>query len=135
MRLPKLTASTSRRRCQVLLLAGDVGITPLQAVLAALPPGRVTLIYRPSGLSAIQIRHELSAIAAARGDRIYYVTGTGDHPGTGPLSPARLQALIPVLRSHDIYLYGPPLLAAAAITALQAAGVPRHRICHVPAAS
>jgi ferredoxin-NADP reductase len=118
----------------VLLLVGDVGTTPLRAVFAALPPGRVTLIYRPGDLSGTGIRRELSAVAAARGNRMYYVTGTGDQDA-GPLSPARLQALIPVLRCHDVYLYGAPRLAAAAITALQAAGVPRRRICLVPARS
>ncbi len=123
-----LVPERSRRR--VLLLAGGVGITPLRAIFAALPPGRVTLIYRASDPRDIVLRDELDAIAADRGGRVHYVTGTREELGGDPLSPQYLQAMVPDLRRHEVYLCGPPGMTATAIESLQAAGVPRGRIHH-----
>jgi ferredoxin-NADP reductase len=121
-----LVPARSRRR--VLLLAGGVGITPLRAMFAALPPGKVTLIYRASDPRDIVLRDELDAIAADRRARVHYVTGTREQLGDDPLSAANLQALVPDLRRYDVYLCGPPGMTATAIDSLQAAGVPRARI-------
>jgi ferredoxin-NADP reductase/DMSO/TMAO reductase YedYZ heme-binding membrane subunit len=119
-----------RTRRKVLLLAGGVGITPLRAMFAALPVGKVTLVYRASDPRDIVFRDELDAIAADRGGQIHYITGTREQLGGDPLTPAYLQAMIPDLRRHEVYLCGPPGMTETAIDALQAAGVPRNRIHH-----
>jgi predicted ferric reductase len=123
-----LVPDHSRRR--VLLLAGGVGITPLRAIFAALPPGRVTLIYRASDPRDIVLGDELDAIAADRGCQVHYVTGTREELGGDPLSPAYLQAMVPDLRRHEVYLCGPPGMTATAIDSLRAVGVPRRHIHH-----
>jgi predicted ferric reductase len=120
----------ARTRRRVLLLAGGVGITPLRAIFAALPPGRVTLIYRASDPSDIVLSDELDAIAADRGGQVHYVTGTREELGGDPLSPNYLLAMVPDLRRHEVYLCGPPGMTTTAIESLQAAGVPRARIHH-----
>lgn len=111
----------------MLLLASATETGPLRAVLASLPPGAVTIIYQadPGGAD---VRRDLHAAAGARGARAYYLPGNGE-PDPGPLSPPQVQALIPVLRAHDVYVSGPPGLAAATVTALRAAGISRRRIC------
>ncbi len=120
----------ARTRRRVLLLAGGVGITPLRAIFAALPPGQVTLIYRASDPSDIVLGDELDAIAADRGGQVHYVTGTREELGGDPLSPDYLLTLVPDLRRHEVYLCGPPGMTATAIEALQDVGVPRARIHH-----
>jgi ferredoxin-NADP reductase/DMSO/TMAO reductase YedYZ heme-binding membrane subunit len=119
-----------RSRRKVLLLAGGVGITPLRAMFAALPAGKVTLVYRASDPRDIVFRDELDAIAADRRGRIHYVTGTREQLGGDPLSPAYLLGMVPDLRRHEVYLCGPPGMTETAIDGLQAAGVPRSRIHH-----
>ena len=120
----------ARTRRRVLLLAGGVGITPLRTMFAALPPGRVTLIYRASDPRDIVLSDELDAIAADRGGRVHYLTGTREQLGGDPLSADYLRTLVPDLRRHEVYLCGPPGMTATAIESLQDAGVPRARIHH-----
>ena len=73
---------------------------------------------------------ELDAIAADRGGRVHYLTGTREQLGGDPLSADYLRALVPDLRRHEVYLCGPPGMTATAIESLQDAGVPRARIHH-----
>jgi predicted ferric reductase len=111
----------------VVLLAGGVGITPLRAMFATLP-GRVTLIYRASTPQDVVFADELDAIAAARGAIVHYVIGSRAELGGDPLSPRVLRSLAPGLDEQDVYVCGPDGMAAAAITALRAAGVPKRSI-------
>ncbi|SEN73965.1 ferric reductase-like transmembrane domain-containing protein [Nonomuraea pusilla] len=116
-----------RRRRQVLLIAGGVGITPLRALFESLP-GDVTLLYRAREEADLVFRHELEQIATARGARLHY--STGRRGGAGPFDPAVLAHLVPGLRDHDVYVCGPPGMTRAAIAGLRAAGVPARRIHH-----
>jgi ferredoxin-NADP reductase len=111
----------------VVLLAGGVGITPLRAMFATLP-GPVTLIYRASTPQDVVFADELEAIAAARGATVHYVIGSRAELGGDPLSPRTLRSLAPGLAEQDVYVCGPDGMAAAAITALRAAGVPKRSI-------
>jgi ferredoxin-NADP reductase len=109
------------------VLASGTGTGPLRAVLASVPPGRVTIIYRDPGPADLRLCGDLEDMAAARGGRAYYLPSAGQAV-PGPLSPPRVMARIPVLRRHDAWVCGPPELADAACAALRAAGVPAHRI-------
>jgi len=119
-----IPARSGRR---VLLLAGGVGITPLRAMFAMLQ-GEVTLVYRASNPSDIVFGRELDAIARDRGATVHYVIGSRERLGWDPLSADQLQALVPGLHRHDVYLCGPAGMTESAIAALRAAGVPRRRI-------
>jgi ferredoxin-NADP reductase len=119
-----IPARSGRR---VLLLAGGVGITPLRAMFAMLQ-GEVTLVYRASNPSDIVFGRELDAIARDRGATVHYVIGSRERLGWDPLSADELQALVPGLHRHDVYLCGPAGMTESAIAALRAAGVPRRRI-------
>ena len=117
---------------RLLLLASAIGTGPLRAVLAALPAGTVTVIYRSAGPTDPAMDGELRVIAEARGARAYYLPGSGPAE-PGPLSPPRVRDLIPVLRRYAACLCGPPSLTATAAAALTAAGIPPHRICQATA--
>jgi predicted ferric reductase len=115
---------TGRR---VLLLAGGVGITPLRAMFAMLQ-GEVTLIYRASNADDIVFGREIDTIARDRGATVHYMVGSRERLGWDPLSADELQALVPGLHRHDVYLCGPSGMTESAIAALREAGVPRRRI-------
>jgi predicted ferric reductase len=123
-----LTAARQRQR-RVVLVAGGVGIAPLRALFETLPAssGDLTLIYRASRPKDVLFRHELDAIAAARGARVHYLVGPRGGEND-PLLPGRLERLVPGLSNSDAYVCGPPGLTTAAVTALRAAGVPGRRI-------
>lgn len=120
-----------RRRRKVLLLGAGVGITPLRALFETLPGGSdVTFVYRATSSRELVLRHELDAIAAARGSKVHYLLGSRAQLGYDPLHPAHLSRMLPGLREHDVYLCGPEGMTAAARQALRSAGVPRRHIHH-----
>ena len=121
-----------RMRPRVLLVAGGVGITPLRALLEALParPGDLTLVYRASRPEDVVFRAELDAIARARGATVHYVVGRrGSHEvGAEPLGPEALLRYAPDVRDRDVYLCGPRSLMDAAEGSLRHLGVPRSHV-------
>ncbi|POM26411.1 Flavohemoprotein [Actinomadura rubteroloni] len=117
-----------RRGGGTLLLAGGVGITPLRALFETLP-GDVVLLYTARRPEDLALRGELDAIAAARGARVlYFVDEPAAHRLT--LTGPALRRFVPDVADRDVYLCGPPGMAAAARTALRDAGVPRGRVHH-----
>jgi predicted ferric reductase len=98
-----------RTRHKVLFIAGGIGITPLRALLEALPgrPGDLELLYRVRDPATIVFRDELEALARARDARIHYVVGRRDGPAGDPLGARALEMLVPDLLERDVYLCGP----------------------------
>ena len=123
---------TGARRTQhkVLFIAGGIGITPLRALLEALPgrPGDMTLLYRVRDPAEIVFRNELEELARARGARILYVTGRRDAHPADPLGPAALERLVPDLRDRDIYLCGPGPMMSRVERTLRRLGLPDRQI-------
>ena len=66
-----------RTRPKVLLIAGGIGITPLRALLEALPAGHgdMTLLYRVRSQADVVFRDELETLARSRGARVHYLVG------------------------------------------------------------
>jgi len=124
-----LTAAVRRRR-KVLLIAGGVGITPLRALFQSLPasPGDLALIYRVSSMQDAVFRRELEQLARDRRARLWFVAGRRADIGGDPLTAAALAERVPDLTKHDVYVCGPPGLAAAVTSELRAAGVRRRQI-------
>jgi predicted ferric reductase len=126
-----MTAARRRRR-KVLLIAGGVGITPLRALFQTIPAGArdLTLVYRASRNEDVVFRRELELLAEQRVANLRIVTGRRSELGGDPLSAAALEANVPHLARHDVYLCGPAGMTEAARRALRAAGVPRRQIHH-----
>lgn len=124
-----LTASRRRRR-DVLLIAGGVGITPLRTLFETLPggPGSVTLLYRATHALDVVLRHELDDIAARRGASVHYAIGPRTGPGGDPLSAHNLRRRLGDIRRFDVYLCGPQGMTSTARAALRQLMVPASRI-------
>jgi ferredoxin-NADP reductase len=117
-----MTAERRTRR-DVLLIAGGVGITPMRALFETMPmqPGQdLILLYRADRAENIVFRYELDLLAQRRQARVVYLLGKDPDL----LSPRSLHRLVPDLADRDVYLCGPPGLAAAVRTNLAQAGHP-----------
>jgi predicted ferric reductase len=122
--------ASRRRRDKALLIAGGVGITPLRALFETIPaaPGGLTLVYRASRERDVVFRKELQALARRRGARVRLVIGSRAELGRDPLSADGLQANVPDLANHDVYLCRPPGMTESVIRSLRRARVPRRQI-------
>jgi len=123
---------------KITLIAAGVGITPLRAMLEAMPyrRGDAVLLYRAGSSGDLVFRHELDAIAARRGIRLAYLLGPRPRGRTSWL-PDRYQGapdthvlrhLVPDIAEHDVYVCGPEAWTAAVVATAEAVGVARGRI-------
>jgi len=127
-----------RTRRKVTLIGSGIGITPLRALLEEFEqqPGEVTLIYRASSEADLVLRHELDALAAHTGARVFYVVGRRIRGRRSwlPSSAAHLgdaealRQLVPDIAEHDVYLCGAQEWMDAAAAAALANEVPASRI-------
>jgi predicted ferric reductase len=121
-----MTADRRTRR-DVLLVAGGVGITPMRALFETIPtaPGQdLMLLYRATSPEEIVFREELDALAARRQARVVYLLGRSREL----LSARSFTRLVPGLTDRDVYLCGPPGMAAAVRGSLAEAGVPSEQL-------
>lgn len=118
-------AMTAERRSRrdVALIAGGVGITPMRALFETLPltPDQdLVLLYRVRTREQAVFRDELIALANMRRARVIFLMGSDPDL----LSAGSLTRLVPNLLDRDVYLCGPPSLAAAVRTSLAQVGLP-----------
>ncbi len=120
----------ARRRRGVVLVAGGIGITPLRALLEALPaaPGDLVLLYRAKSPDDLVFRDELEHLARARGATVQYLVGRRRDLGFDPLAPRRLQQLVPDLPNRDVYVCGPAEMTDAVRLALRRLAVPDRQV-------
>ena len=118
----------ARRRENILLLAGGIGITPIRALMEEVR-GDAIVLYRAVREDDLVFRAELDEIAARRGITLHYVVG--DHlteEGARLLDAAHLNELVPDLADRDVYVCGPAGMTDAMLARLRDAGVPRRHI-------
>jgi predicted ferric reductase len=122
---------TVRRRThtRVALIAGGVGITPLRALVEALPtsPGDITLLYRASEDRELLFRTELEELAQTRGIEVRYLLGRRDKRPS-PLSARHLRRHVPDIADRDVYVCGPPGMMDVVTKSLRSLGVGRAQI-------
>ena len=123
---------------RVTLMASGIGISPMRALLEALPqePGDVTLIYRARDESDLALRDELERLGQRLGARMFYVLGRRipgrdtwlPESASGLTDAQALRQLVPDIASNDVYLCGSTPWMDAAAAAAQECGVPADRI-------
>jgi predicted ferric reductase len=121
-----------RTRRKVTLIAGGIGVTPLRALVEALPgkPGDLTLLYRARHQKHVIFRKELDTLAERRGVRIHYLIGRRgsiDLP-YDPLDVDGIERLVPDIANHDVYICGPNEMMDRLTENLLDLGVPLGRI-------
>jgi predicted ferric reductase len=116
-----------RRGDKALLIAGGIGITPIRALVETMR-GDLIVLYRVVKEEDVIFRDELAALSAASGAVVHYVVG--DHNGNGRdlLAPAHLLELVPDVTERDVFLCGPPAMAAFIEKNVRDANVPRRQI-------
>lgn len=129
---PYGTFTAARRtRRRVALIAGGIGITPLRALVEAMPaaPGDITLLYRAAYKRDVAFAKELAAIAERRGIQLHALIGPeiGDDR-TDQLGVHALQTLVPDIADRDVYVCGPPAMVDAVRRRLHTLRVPRDRV-------
>jgi ferredoxin-NADP reductase len=116
---------------KVALIAGGIGITPLRALLEALPgtDRDVILIYRVARDSELAFAQELAALAREREVDLRYLVGPeiGDDQ-TDQLGTPALRAIVPDIVERDVFVSGPPAMVDAVRRRLRALEVPRHHV-------
>lgn len=121
-----------RTRPRVLLIAGGIGITPLRALLEALPanPGDLALIYRASSSHELVFREELDELMRVRGATVHYLVGRRGSPEMplDPLAPGALRRLVPDIGRRDVFMCGPIPMMEAVRQSLHALRVPDSQI-------
>jgi predicted ferric reductase len=125
----------ARRAYGITMLACGIGITPLRALLEALPyaPGQATLLYRARTPADFALRGELDALAARRGVQVAYLAGSrGPHGSWLPRGYGRAERVllrwVPDIAAHDVFICGPIGWMTAAAESVRRAGVPEDHI-------
>lgn len=123
-----------RTRPKVLLMGAGIGITPMRALLEAMPQGSgdVTVLHRISRRADLVLADEIDQLAAERGARYVIVDGHRV-PGRATWLPAQaahltdvegLLQVVPDVADREVYICGAAGWMAAAEAAVKGAGVP-----------
>jgi ferredoxin-NADP reductase len=94
----------------------------MRALFESMPlgPGQdLLLLYRVRSASEVLFRVELDALARRQGARVHFLFGDA-----GPFTPHLFRRLVPDLAARDVFLCGPPAMAAAARRAMKQVGLP-----------
>jgi predicted ferric reductase len=116
-----------RRSDRAVLIAGGIGITPIRALIESMH-GDVIVLYRVMREEDVIFRAELAELASANGTVVHYLVG--DHAGAGRdlLAPAHLLELVPDIVERDVFVCGPPAMAAFIRESVRAVRVPRRQV-------
>jgi predicted ferric reductase len=124
----------ARLRHRITMIASGIGITPIRALLEAeyYRPGEAVLLYRVSTPEDATFRHEIDAIAHARGVRVIYLPGrrggaTWLPDGYGDPALA-LYHMVPDVAHSDVFVCGPEPWMDAVVDSLNRLAVPRTHV-------
>jgi predicted ferric reductase len=115
---------------RLLLIAGGAGIGPIRALAEELVTRgsrhRVdaVLLYRAGDCEDLPLRRELDRLSARTGLSVGYLVGHRADLGHDPLSPAAIAAMVPDVRSRDVYVCGPPGMTHNVLRAMRQLRVP-----------
>ncbi len=127
-----ILTDVKRTKPGVVLIAGGIGITPLRALVEALPgrPGDVTLLYRARRPEEVIFREELDILASRRGIDVRYLLGQRGSRAMprDPLDARGLATLVPDILDRDVYICAPAAMMRATEAALRTLGMPRRQI-------
>lgn len=115
----------------LVLVAAGIGITPIRAMLEALPQddAPVDVIVRCSSEPDAPLLDEVRAIASERGARLHVLAGARGESGWAPAAtPVTLAQLVPDVSRRDVFICGPRLWALAVAADAAEAGVPQRRV-------
>jgi predicted ferric reductase len=124
-----LTAERTRRSGVALIAAGS-GITPLRALLEALPAGTdADVLYRAREAHDLLHTDELDQLVAARRGRVLYLLGRRHpDPAQDVLSPRSIRDLVPDIARRDVYVCGLAGFVDRVEKSLRTLRVPRSQI-------
>lgn len=124
-----------RTRNRVLLIAAGIGVTPVRALAEQLSRrASVTLVYRSSSDDDVILRDELEQLVERAGLTLHVLTGARGPGGSwlpagyGPDGALALQALVPRLREHEVYICGPSRWIDRVVDSVRRAGVARKQV-------
>jgi predicted ferric reductase len=127
-----ILTDVKRTKPGVLLIAGGIGITPLRALLEALParPGDITLLYRARRPQDVIFRDELEILARRRGIAVHYLIGQRGSAAVprDPLDARGIVTLVPDVLERDVYVCAPVSMMRSTEAALRTIGVPRRQV-------
>lgn len=121
-------------RPRLLFIAGGSGIGPIHALAEEVvlrgSPRHVdaVLLYRAGDASDLALRDELDRLARRTPLRVRYLVGHRTELGRDPLSPSSLRALVPDVRSRDVYVCGPPGMMHNVLRGMRQLGVPARQL-------
>lgn len=119
---------TAARRAteRVLLVAAGVGVTPIRAILEALPRHvDAHVIVRASTERDLVLRDEIARLVEHRRGQLHEILGPRDKVRVGA---RELRDLVPDIAGRDVYVCGPDEFARRIVSAARHLGVPPSRI-------
>ncbi len=117
---------TWRNTPRVLLVGAGLGVTPIRAILEALPAGTDTsVIVRASRRQDLVLQDELVALVRARSGALHELLGPRD---SVRFDQRVLRRLVPDVAQRDIYVCGPDGFAEKLVAAARRLGVPEEQI-------
>jgi len=113
---------------KILLVGGGVGITPLRALINEFPSdAEIDVIYRVVLEEELILRQEFEKLDKEEGIRVHFMVGT---PEKFPMLAKDLLALIPHIAECDVFVCGPPKLAALVRHSVESLGVKSAKFHH-----
>jgi predicted ferric reductase len=118
---------------KALMIAGGIGITPIRPLAEELAGDGydVRVIYRAHTAGDLVFKDELDGLATRLGVQVDYLLtedGRKRSPRNGWFRPEQLLRQVPDIKERDVYLCGPPAMAAAVRTTLDEVGMPSGQI-------
>lgn len=116
----------ARRRSQVLLIAGGIGVTAVRSLLEDLPlKSRPVVVLRASKEEDLILADEVEELVRHRKGTVYRLIGNRRDVGL-----ASIARLVPDMKKRDVFICGPESFVHDAMEMARRAGVPADALHH-----